>query len=189
VVLLADSLQITGFRDQFLKTIVETPSNKSDHNTGIEYYKQLAAQFQRALKPEHNQKLDLAAVDKIIAASSDVLQPSTLAYCVGVFLKNHGDLESAKKYFIRCAQANDWDGIEHSLACQMLREMKVALPPGENAPKKDAPKGPPKNPNNLDVKLRQPRHQRELTGSQPKSTCQPNSKGAVCRGSLALLCC
>lgn len=163
--LLADALNKMVLRGNFLKWILDAPPDKSDHDTGIEYYKQLAVQFERALKPENNQKLDLPAVDKILAASTDVLQPSALTYCVGVFLKNRGDVETAKKYLIRCAQSNDWDGFEHTLACQTLREMKVPLPPEDNGPKKDAPKALPKDSNNLDVKLQRPRHQLELTAS------------------------
>jgi hypothetical protein len=64
---------------------------------------------------------------------------------VGMFLKNRGDLETAKKYLIPAAQSQNWEGVEHVLACQSLRDMKVKVPPVEDAPKKtDAGNAPAK---------------------------------------------
>jgi hypothetical protein len=91
------------------------------------------------LAPE-GARLNVAAVDKILASSPSTIPASVLPYFVGVFLKNRGDIENAKKYFIRCAQATDWEGIEHTCACQLLREMKVEIPPAEVPADDDPPK-------------------------------------------------
>jgi hypothetical protein len=58
-----------------------------------------------------------------------VREPEALPYFVGVFLKNRGDLETAKTYLIRCAQSKDWQKVNDVLACQTLRVMKVQVPP------------------------------------------------------------
>jgi tetratricopeptide (TPR) repeat protein len=132
--LVADALGKTADRDALLHEIVDMPVNKALQETGIESFRQLAAQFLHILPPDKAKTLNLSEVDKILAGST--YQGSVLPYLVGAFLKNRGDLENAKKYLIRCAHADDWDGIEHTLACQLLREMKVEIPPAEAAPDK-----------------------------------------------------
>ncbi len=77
-------------------------------------------------------QLNLAEFDKLQAeAAPEKLYPSVLQYLAAVFLKNRGDLENAKKYLIRAAQSDDWQNSNHVLACQLLREMKVQVPPKE----------------------------------------------------------
>lgn len=61
---------------------------------------------------------------------------------MGVFIKNRGDQEVAKKYLMRCERADDWQQINHVLACQLLRTMKVPVPP-EDAPSKSPARGKP----------------------------------------------
>jgi hypothetical protein len=58
----------------------------------------------------------------------------------GVFLKNRGDLENAKKYLIRAAQSDDWENSNHVLACQLLREMKVKIPAEDGAAQRCQPR-------------------------------------------------
>jgi hypothetical protein len=87
------------------------------------------------LPPKKAQHLNQAQVDKLIAAPPPgTFYSSTLPYLVAVFLKNRGDTEAAKMYFIRCAQGDDWQSDNHVLACQILRDMKVKIPPVEDHP-------------------------------------------------------
>jgi hypothetical protein len=124
----ADSLGKYAERDALLKQVIETklPANFIESRGG-ELYSKVAEQFRQVLLSKESKPLDLAAIEKIQAQSH--LPASVLRYFVGVFLKNRGDLENAKKYLTRCAQSDDWGQIEHVLACQLLREMKVDVPP------------------------------------------------------------
>src|SRR5262249_43360482 len=118
--LLADALGKTAERDTLLQQVVDIklPANYAEAR-GSEYYSQLAGQFRKLLVPEEGKPLDLAEVDKILAAgTANDLQPSRLPYFVGAFLKNRGNVEAAKGYWIRCAKANDWEVSNHVLACQ-----------------------------------------------------------------------
>jgi tetratricopeptide (TPR) repeat protein len=136
--LVADSLGKTGERDKLLEEILKMPPQNAQYEAGTRY-KQLAAQLKPMLAPE-NARFNVAAVDKILASSPSTIPASALPYFVGVFLKNRGDIENAKKYLIRCAQATDWEGVEHTCACQLLREMKVEIPPAEVPADDDPPK-------------------------------------------------
>jgi tetratricopeptide (TPR) repeat protein len=143
--IVADTLGKSDERDALLKQVVET---KLPHNfvesRGGELYRPLAEQFRVVLGSKGAKQLDLEKVEKIQSESH--LPASVLRYFVGVFLKNRGDLENAKKYLKRCAQSGDWDQVEHVLACQLLREMKVNLPPVgsklDDAPKDKSSESP-----------------------------------------------
>jgi|GEM_PF-2663452 len=135
----ADSIGKTADRDALLKKIVDAPAKPSGGEGGTQLYGPLAAQMRHALPPEKAKQLDFGEVDRILASSKSTLNQSVLPYFVAIFLKDRGDLESAKKYLIRCAKANDWQGVEHALACQLLRQMKVKVPPMDAAPKTPAP--------------------------------------------------
>jgi hypothetical protein len=126
--IVADTLGKYAERDALLKQVIETklPANFVESRGG-ELYSKVAEQFRQVLQSKESKPLDLAAIDKIQAESN--LRASVLRYFVGVFLKNRGDLENAKRYLTRCAQSDDWGQIEHVLACQLLREMKVDVPP------------------------------------------------------------
>jgi hypothetical protein len=133
----ADRLGKTAERDAFLKQIVETepPAKSSEGKPAVQCYRQLAGYLREMLPPKSVKKLNIAEVDKILSgARSTGLSTSTLPYFVGVFLKNRGDVEGAKAYLIRSAQSKDWQRINHVLACQILREMKVKVPPPEDGP-------------------------------------------------------
>jgi len=136
--IVADSLGKTSERDQLLEEILKMPPQNAQYDEGTRY-KQLAEQLQPMLAPR-NARLNVAGVDKILALPPSTIQASVLPYFVGVFLKNRGDTENAKKYLIRCAQATDWEGIEHTCACQLLREMKVEIPPAAVPADDDPPK-------------------------------------------------
>jgi tetratricopeptide (TPR) repeat protein len=146
--LVADSLGKTAVRDRLLQQIIEGQPRVA--RPSAVQFKQLAEQLRQMLPPKGAKSLDLAAVDKILAprdpapgaASASGLNPSALPYFVGIFLKNRGDLKTAQAYLIRCAQSDDWEQINHVLACKLLREMKVKVPEVE-APKKAEPAKPP----------------------------------------------
>jgi len=143
--LIADALGKVPERDDLFRQILQmqlppgTPKAR-----GAEHYRRLVAQFSEVLPPKEGKPLNLPEIDAIVTVasekehasgkksnsgnSSDTLDASTLPYFAGRFLKNRGDVESAKKYLIRCTQADDWKTINHVLACQLLREMKVEVP-------------------------------------------------------------
>jgi tetratricopeptide (TPR) repeat protein len=148
VALLADRLGNATERDAHLKQLVAT--DQAGESSGLQHYRHLAAQMQAMLATKGAQ-LNFAEVDKILdAAPSSGVSASTLPLFVGVFLQNRGDVAAAKRYLIRCAQSRDWLKFNNTLACQILREMKVEIPPAEDNPKtttppKDSP-GPRKTP-------------------------------------------
>jgi tetratricopeptide (TPR) repeat protein len=142
--LIADALGKTFERDDLFRQILATqlPPNMPKAR-GAEHYRHLIAKFSDVL-PRKDAKLKLPEIDSIVASASikdpkagksstsgslsDSLPASTLPYFVGRFLRNRGDVEGAKTYLIRCAQADDWNTINQVLACQLLREMKVEVP-------------------------------------------------------------
>jgi hypothetical protein len=128
--LIADALGKSADRDALLAQITETklPRNFVE-GRGAEYYQQLAAKLREMLPPKGAKQIGLPEIEKILGDSAETLGPSTLRYFVGVFLKNRGDLESAKTHLIRCAQSRDWNAANHVLACQLLHEMKIKIPP------------------------------------------------------------
>ncbi len=136
-VIAADTLGKADERDALLKQVIETkiPENFVE-SRGTEVYTPLAVLFREALAAKGGKPLDLAKVDEILQKSG--LPPSVPRYFVGVFLKNRGDLENATKYLIRAAQSTDWNQFENMLACQLLREMKVQVPPARQVTKDKA---------------------------------------------------
>jgi hypothetical protein len=79
------------------------------------------------LPPKKAKQVNVAEVEKL-AKDTSQYPGCTLPYAVGVFLKNRGDVEGAKKYLIRAAQAVNWGELDYNMACQLLREMKVEVP-------------------------------------------------------------
>ncbi|HET6325346.1 MAG TPA: hypothetical protein VFG04_11775 [Planctomycetaceae bacterium] len=139
--IIADKLGKTAERDALFRQLVAIKSREPESL----HFKQLAVQLQKMLPPRRAKRLDVAAVDKIIAAAAraNSVDPSVLPYFVGAFLKNRGDTETAKKYLLRCAYCDDWEQINQTLACQLLREMKVEVPAaGDAARNADSHKTP-----------------------------------------------
>jgi hypothetical protein len=142
----ADTLGKTAERDAFLKQIIETepPAKPSEGKPAVQCYRQLAGYVREILPPKSAKQLNIAEVDKILSgARATGLSTSTLPYFVGMFLKNRGDVEGAKAYLIRSAQSKDWQRVNHVLACQILREMKVKVPPAPDPPTVLEPPPPP----------------------------------------------
>jgi tetratricopeptide (TPR) repeat protein len=129
-VLTADSLGQATERDALLEAIIKSkvPST-APGSYGAPIYQPLAVEFKKILALKKFGPADLAAIQKLEPVAAKQYTPSILGYPVGVFLRNRGDLESAKKYLIGSAQSKDWETIDHALACQLLREMKVTVPP------------------------------------------------------------
>ncbi|HEV8066124.1 MAG TPA: tetratricopeptide repeat protein [Planctomycetaceae bacterium] len=135
--IIADGLDKTVNRDRLFTEITSTTlaHNYAEAPTQ-DYYKRLAALMRDTVTTKKVPHLNLVEFDKLQAeAAPEKLYPSVLLYLVGVFLKNRGDLENAKKYLIRAAQSDDWGNSNHVLACQLLREMKVQVPPREASTK------------------------------------------------------
>jgi len=131
--LVADRLGKTSDCAAVLTDIIQSPPRKRKESED-EQYKKLAALLRETLPPRSAPRLNFPEVDKILAAApSNGLGTATLPCFVGIFLKNRGDLEGAKKYLIRAAQSKNWQSLNMALACQLLREMKVAVPPADDA--------------------------------------------------------
>jgi tetratricopeptide (TPR) repeat protein len=131
--IIADGLDKTAERDRLLTEVTSTtlPHNYTEAPTQ-DFYKRLAALMRDTVTTKKVPQLNLAEFDKLQAeAAPEKLYPSVLQYLAAVFLKTRGDLENAKKYLIRAAQSDDWQNSNHVLACQLLREMKVQVPPKE----------------------------------------------------------
>jgi hypothetical protein len=129
--IIADGLDKTVSRDRLLTEVTNStlPHNYPEASTQ-DSYKRLAALMRETVTTKKVLHLNLAEFDKLQAeVVPEKLYPSVLLYFVGAFLKNRGDLENAKKHLIRAAQSDDWENSNHVLACQLLREMKVEIPP------------------------------------------------------------
>jgi tetratricopeptide (TPR) repeat protein len=137
VALAADTLGKTEERDRWLAKIASIDT-KNLPNVLPGIYKQVVILLQKGLPPGSAKDLDFKKLDGLIADSSKVDVSATLEYFVGVFLKNRGDREKAKEYLIRAAQHPHHNHHNHVLACQVLREMKVEVPPdaSESSPTK-----------------------------------------------------
>ena len=139
--LAADRSGKTADRDALFQQILDTkPPDNPVEARKIDYYKQLVRQLRDMLPPKGEKEINLPEVENIlkVAAPKD-LAASTLPYFVGVFLKDRGDLETAKTYLIRCAESKDWQKVNNALACQLLRELKAEVPPNVDRPKKTEP--------------------------------------------------
>jgi tetratricopeptide (TPR) repeat protein len=133
----ADGLHKSVDRDRLLTEVMSTtlPHNFVEAPTQ-DFYKRLAALMRETVTTKNVPHLNLAEFDKLqVEAAPAKLRVSVLPYFVGVFLKNRGDLENAEKYLIRAAKSDDWNNGNHVMACQLLREMKVKVPPTEEKPK------------------------------------------------------
>ena len=86
-------------------------------------------QLQKSLPPFSAKGLDFKKIDGIISESAKIDAAANLEYFVGMFLKNHGDAARSQAYLIRAAQSPHVYKLNHVLACQVLRQMKVAVPP------------------------------------------------------------
>jgi tetratricopeptide (TPR) repeat protein len=147
--IVADTLGKTDVRDEVFQQILNAqPQHQGARPpavaAGPNFFQQLAQQLGQMLPPKGAKQLNLPEVDKILAAASPgVHSPSVLPYFVGVFLKNRGDLKTAQIYLIRCAHSSDWQQINHVLAYQLLRKMKVTIPPEVDAKQAEPEKAAP----------------------------------------------
>ncbi len=128
---IADGLNKEVNRDRLLSEVMSTTLAPNYGEAPTQnFYKRLAALMRETVTTNEVPHLNLAEFDKLQAdAVPEKLYASVLLYFVGTFLKNRGELENAKKYLILAAQSDDWDNPNHVLACQLLREMKVEVPP------------------------------------------------------------
>jgi tetratricopeptide (TPR) repeat protein len=127
---IADGLDKNVTRDRLFADVITTtlPPNLVGAPTQ-EVYKRLAKLMSETVTTKKVPHVNLAEFDKLQAEAAPVkLYRSVLLYFVGVFLKNRGDLENARKYLIQAAQTDDWQNGNHVLACQLLRDMKVEVP-------------------------------------------------------------
>ncbi len=139
--IVADLLGKTSERDQLLEEILKMPPQNAQYDEG-RGTNSLPSNCKLYAAPR-NARLNVAVVDKILALLPSTIQVIRAALLCRGFPQNRGDTwKNAKKYLIRCAQAMDWEGIEHMRACQLLREMKVEIPPAAVPADDDPPKTP-----------------------------------------------
>jgi hypothetical protein len=130
----ADRLGKAADRDAIFSQIINRPvAGKKEEQEDA--YRKFVVQLREMLPPKSAPRLDFVEVDKVLAtAPSAGIYAATLPGFAGLFLKNRGDLEGAKKYLIRAAQSKAWLNVNRVLACQLLREMKVEVPPADETP-------------------------------------------------------
>jgi hypothetical protein len=127
--IIADTLGKTADRDRWFSIIANAVPRKTSKKTRTGFSKQIVELLRKAIPPGTVNDLDLKKIDGIIADASKVDATANLAYFVGIFLKNRGDKAKSTEYLIRSAQSVYDDNFNHILACQMLRELKVPVPP------------------------------------------------------------
>jgi hypothetical protein len=66
----------------------------------------------------------------IVRPSKEKPRPgeASLAYFVGAFLKNRGEADKSRDYFLRCARTQNYQLFNYVLACQALHDLKVPIP-------------------------------------------------------------
>ncbi len=132
--LVADQLGKTADRDAIFSQIINRPlAGKTKDQEDA--YRKFVSQLREMLPPKSAPRLDFVEVDKVLATAPSVgIYAATLPGFAGLFLKKRGDLDGAKKYLIRAAQSKAWLNVNRVLACQLLREMKVEVPPADDTP-------------------------------------------------------
>jgi tetratricopeptide (TPR) repeat protein len=133
----ADNAKKPAERDEWFAKIkkADPKANPAEPRTAL--YQQFVDQLQKSLPPGSVSDLDFKKIDGIISESAKVDSTANLEYFVGMFLKNRGDATRAQAYLIRAAQSPHIYKLNHVLACQTLRQMKVAVP---TVPENDKPK-------------------------------------------------
>jgi tetratricopeptide (TPR) repeat protein len=127
--IVADSLGKERERDDYLTKIVDGGKNLRPRSVGG-VYARLAELMQQGLPPGNIKDFDYAQVDSILRAASKNPRPgeANLSYFVGAFLKNRGAADQAQEYLLRCARSRQYGKFNYSLACQILRELKIPVP-------------------------------------------------------------
>jgi tetratricopeptide (TPR) repeat protein len=127
--LIADALGKADQRDSYLKKIVEDAKNEKP-TSAAGAYGQLAAWMQQVLRPAKTKDFDFRQVDRIVRPTKEQPRPgeANLAYFVGAFLKNRGEADKSRDYFLRCARTQNFQLFNYVLACQALHELKIPIP-------------------------------------------------------------
>ena len=100
--LVADQLGKAADRDAILSQIANGPIGRKRQDQE-ETYRKLVAQLKETLPPKAAPRLKFVEVDKILATAPSVgIYAATLPGFVGIFLKNRGDLDGAKKCDLGC---------------------------------------------------------------------------------------
>jgi tetratricopeptide (TPR) repeat protein len=126
----ADSLGKAADRDQLLSQIID--ANLSQDPQGFVsagLYKRLAELMRSSLPPGSLKDFGFDKVEAVVNGSPNVVAPVNLEYFVGMFLKNRGESEKSREYLVRCAQSTLYNKFTHILACQVLRDLKIPVPP------------------------------------------------------------
>jgi len=126
----ADTLGNAADRDQLLSQIID--ANLSQDPQGFVsagLYKRLAELMRSSLPPGSLKDFGFDKVEAVVNGSPNVVAPVNLEYFVGMFLKNRGEAEKSRVYLVRCAQSTLHNKFTHVLACQVLRDLKVPVPP------------------------------------------------------------
>jgi tetratricopeptide (TPR) repeat protein len=125
----ADNAGKTVERDEWFATIKKADPKANAGEPRTPLYQQIVEQMQKSLPLGPAKDLDFKKIDGIISESAKLDAAANLEYFVGMFLKNRGDAARSQAYLIRAAQSPHIHKLNHVLACQVLRDMNVAVPP------------------------------------------------------------
>ena len=125
-VILAEATNDETTRDEALRTTEKHGFDYERDGVGVTQYGQLASMFGRCLTAGTSGKLDLEAVDRLIAgARTDYA--ANLAYFVGRFLQLRDRQEEALRYLRQAATSTATHKWNHVLARAALRDLAVPL--------------------------------------------------------------
>jgi tetratricopeptide (TPR) repeat protein len=132
--ILADALGKAAERDANLAKIIELGKNKLP-NTSLGAYAEIAGLMKKAVPPANAKEFDLKRVDGIFQelrksnAQKIENTESNLQFFVAMYLRNRSDTEHSREYLIRCAASSPFGLHTYALACKLLREQKIPIPP------------------------------------------------------------
>jgi tetratricopeptide (TPR) repeat protein len=128
--IITDTLGKSADRDLLLSQIIDANPGQNPQgavNAGL--YKRLAELMRKSLPPGSLQEFSPDKIAAIVNGSPNDEAPVNLEYFVGMFLKNRGEVEKSHEYLVRCAQSPLYNKYTHVLACQLLRDLKIPVPP------------------------------------------------------------
>lgn len=121
LVILGEELGDTAARDEALKIVLEKGATYQFENNGPRTQLiALAAMFQQCIAAGRDGRLNLAAVDGLIA-SANAGEATNMQYFVGRFLQQHGEPAKGREYLQRCAVSEITMKRTRTIARDMLR--------------------------------------------------------------------
>ena len=129
LILLGDEIGDTETRDESVRVLLKSFRNKAPKACQI--YEILRRSFNTQSKPT---SVDLTAIDRVLQTAGPASQGLN-AYLVGLYLKNHGKAEDARRYLktaIELPGVHEWG---QALAADALRKLADNPKAGDARPK------------------------------------------------------